>query len=1356
MKTYFKRLVSAVMAVVIIVGMMSGYTVKAAITICDTYTGTNIGNYNYSRWSKPMESYIHAKDDGTFMRVQSGKNIDGLLVEYYDKDYNLTKHKMVGGELPIFGGFYASDNNYYVVTGQENPDASNTLEVYRVTKYDTDWNKIKSVSLSNCNTTVPFDAGSCRMDLSGDYLVIRTSHLMYSGHQANVTIQVNVLTMEITDSYTGVMNDSYGYVSHSFNQFIKIDNNKIVSVDHGDAYPRSIALIKYPTDISSGMFQSGLCRVINTMNFAGEQGNNTTGATVGGFELSDSKYLIAGNSVVQDSNFASAKTRNIFVTAVDKSTSEISTNWITDYAEGETTTTTPQMVKISSNTLMLLWTRGNDVYYTLIDGNGNRTEKIYSMKGKLSDCIPVYAGGKVVWYTWLNNVVTFYDIDVNNLSNNNETVIINGHNYSIIATGDGTADLKCSKCGSQITQKVITDMTIWWNQDGSYIHSTGLSSEQTLGQVINCNVDYAPSDANNEMEIISSDESVILVEMTDYNRARLTMADVGNVTITVRPKYNPSYSSKYNITVTGPLRIKSFISDKGTSAVFVDKINLMVNAAGGTGTLEYRFYEISESGETTVLRDYGIKSNYEWIPEKTGKRTLFADVKDAKGTVRTAQIDNVYIDKATAPEISDINKSYCYTMGISEEHINVAQLLPENISIIDYRSKITDNNGIIVNSSWNRYEDFVYKISDKGKVGNAAEIILIIESENYADIEIKLNIMLTDIISVEPEDGKEPVIKGSNVLTYGEKLSSLIIDSDNAVFVTASGQVVNGTISFVNPEMIPDAGTVEAAYVFRPDNQEYKIYEGSIAILVEKATPKISDIEADTVNYMPNMRMNRIVLKNGHAIADMAGQSVAVLGTWKWKNSEESIFAGISNRTVVFVPYDTNNYNISEINIDVNVLKGICTITELPQISALTYGEKLSNAQITGGKMLCHGQVIEGTFSWQNENYVPAVNNSTECILMFTPNDLENYSITTMYVSVTVNKAEYAPNAPQNKISVRNGITILSEVELPEGWSWEDGNVKLVEGEVLKATAVYKDSENYNVWKTEVEVLRLLCNHEEGDLIIDVNSDCQKKGLAHTECILCGLILRENIEVELGTHKYGDYTADDINNHHGKCEVCAKTIIEPHTWKIIKEEKSDKETITTYECLLCHARKEVHTKRTDAGDDGTDIPGSNGGSHISNGASDNNENTQIKVNTLIKAGSAVYRVIKIGKSGQSEVELTKVGTNAKSYVVPDFMVVKGVKYKITSIKAKACYKRKKLKRVIIGRYIKNIGNQAFYGCKNLKVISVKSIGLKKVGKYAIKGINKKAVIKVSRKKYKRYRKLFGKKSGFKKPMKIKK
>lgn len=395
----------------------------SADSMYTVYTGSNVNSQNYYRWSSTVKSYLTQPDAQTIMRVQ-GNAVSGVLVEYYDLSYTLLNTKIVAQELPIFGGFYETSSNYFIISGQTNPEESNTKEVVRVTKYDKDWNKISTASLANCNTVIPFDAGSLRVSQSGNYLIIRTSHEMYTSsdgynHQANMTFQVNTASspMTITDKQYTVYNIGTGYVSHSFNQFVKVDGNQLVAVDHGDAYPRSIVLIKYGRDVSTGLFNS-TCTNVPIMTFPGTIGNNSTGASVGAFEISSANYLVAGNSVVQDSTNTSRTTRNIFVASVSKSSSAVTMNWITNYSEGTTTTTTPQMVKIAADTYVLIWSRGDQVYYTKINGSGQKVSDIYNFSGSLSDCAPIVVSGKIVWYTWSSADVKFYEISTTNLAEN--------------------------------------------------------------------------------------------------------------------------------------------------------------------------------------------------------------------------------------------------------------------------------------------------------------------------------------------------------------------------------------------------------------------------------------------------------------------------------------------------------------------------------------------------------------------------------------------------------------------------------------------------------------------------------------------------------------------------------------------------------------------------------------------------------------------------------------------------------------------------------------------------------------------------------------------------------------------------
>jgi len=548
-----------------------GQQVQAAEVACTTYTGDNIEdqNYEYSQWAKPIRSYL-TYENGTYMRVQAGADANGYVVEYFDSSFTITGRKIVPQELPLFGGFYEMNGNYYILSGQTNKNESDSVEVYRITKYTKDWNRVASCGLYGANTTVPFDAGSARMAAYGDYLMIRTSHEMYKSkkdgynHQANVTIQVDTSAMKITDSYTKVMNVSFGYVSHSFNQFIQMENGKIVAVDHGDAHPRSIVLVRYPSVVTSSGFTRGIsyssaCKATDIVAFEGTKGANYTGATVGGFEISDTAYLTAG-SVDIDSTAKYSAGQDIFVGVVSKSTDAVKVNKITNYTAGQGTTDTPQFVKIGTNSYMLLWHRGSSVYYTKIDGNGNQVGAIYSLAGDLSDCVPVLAGDKLVWYTWKNEILQFYQININDLSDYMIKNVVSGHNYQVSATNasDASVVLTCSKCGQSHTEYVVKSFAVYWygSADNGYYYTNYESRYDTgtkLKFLLRNQTYSSESDStnqNSEMVWESSDTSIATVSNLTDESGTVNMLKPGIVKISIYPKYNPSCKETATFTIT--------------------------------------------------------------------------------------------------------------------------------------------------------------------------------------------------------------------------------------------------------------------------------------------------------------------------------------------------------------------------------------------------------------------------------------------------------------------------------------------------------------------------------------------------------------------------------------------------------------------------------------------------------------------------------------------------------------------------------------------------------------------------------------------------------------------------------------
>ena len=556
-----KRMLSIVLsgAMSVSTAVSAGSFSAFAVAQCVAYSGSNVNAQDYVQWSDTVKSYLTVCDNGNYMRVQSGAIEGKLLVEYYSSDFEPLSTKLIDNELPIFGAFYDSGNNYYVLSGQENPKQNDSLEVFRITKYDKNWNKIKSCGLYGANTTVPFDAGSARMTHSGDHLLVRTCHEMYkssdgNNHQANVTIEVDMPSMTITDSYTGVMNVDYGYVSHSFNQFIKTDGNHIVALDHGDAHPRSAVLVKYNSDFTTGKFFPSYFEQVSNIDVvtypeytAGHY--NYTGAAIGGFDVSSSSYIVAQSTVDLD-YINTSKTRNVYVSAVSKDLSTNKLNKITSYAEGTDSASAPQLVKINDNSFLLLWARDTKVSCVKLNADGTVNGSIHTFEGSLSDCQPVIKNGRAVWYVYDKNNVTFNSLNLSNLDDIKTVDVKTGHDYETkyASKTDGTVTQTCKSCGYVNKFTVPTSTTVYWRTD---LSNTTFSSVLSKTQFsVGDSIDFWLYD-DTDYTVEFSDRSMVSVnKLENYANdiRRITFKNGGSLTVKIYPTYNPSVAKTYKLT----------------------------------------------------------------------------------------------------------------------------------------------------------------------------------------------------------------------------------------------------------------------------------------------------------------------------------------------------------------------------------------------------------------------------------------------------------------------------------------------------------------------------------------------------------------------------------------------------------------------------------------------------------------------------------------------------------------------------------------------------------------------------------------------------------------------------------------
>ena len=408
-----------------------------------------VSSMSTARWSQVMRSYLYQNADGSISVVDAPSS--GVLnVDTYSQNMQLLNSKTVTMELPLFGGFYSGSQYNYVVFGQNNPGQDDTLVTYKVVKYSKNWERLGAADYVNNNTVTPFAAGSLRMTEADGYLYIRTCHEMYKSadglnHQANVTFSVNTATMKVADGFAEVYNIAGGYVSHSFNQFIAVDDGRLVGVDLGDAHPRAVVLCRTKDKVENGKFFSywGFDNV-SLFSIPGATGANCTGVTVGGFEVANKNYLVAINTIDHSkvTNYTSFTMEGLdrderdvvlLVGSKDQLDAEhVKTIKFTNYVNQGKLGSTPYLVKIADDKFILMWeefayeesvnswgwtstrwvTKG--IRCVVVDGNGNKLTDIVSMPdGVLSyGCQPVYINDEIIWYVNNADGRMFYRIYV--------------------------------------------------------------------------------------------------------------------------------------------------------------------------------------------------------------------------------------------------------------------------------------------------------------------------------------------------------------------------------------------------------------------------------------------------------------------------------------------------------------------------------------------------------------------------------------------------------------------------------------------------------------------------------------------------------------------------------------------------------------------------------------------------------------------------------------------------------------------------------------------------------------------------------------------------------------------------------
>jgi hypothetical protein len=474
MKKTFKKVIAILMCFITILQLTStsAFAVYYKEYIREEDTISNILGTDTYKCGSPRTSYIYEYNKHFYTVNITNK----IVVTQYNLDFNKIDEKTITVELPYWGGFYSGKEYNFIVFGEENFDESLTQEVYRIVKYDKNFNRIGSTSIfgKQCQTVLPFRSGTVAMAESpdGKELTIHTSRRKFKAddgvnHQSQFTVILDIETMTPTNELTFYQNNQ---VSHSFNQFVQYDGNLPVMIDHGDAYPRSVVLSKRKTN--------GKYTEVELLKIPGLVGNNMTGISIGGFEISNKNYIVSINTIDHSKAMSNGdldmwildkeeRDAVLLISAKDNtSTDKVKKIYLTDYVGKNLHATAPYLIKMG-NKFVVIWKEykivksdswyyyeDNGIKYTIIDENGNKLADIQTLgtSCNLSDCLPIYYDGKIFWYYETNEGKRhFATLAINNIGKHEHPLNYVYATDSTCSTEGNIEHYHCVACNKSFT-----------------------------------------------------------------------------------------------------------------------------------------------------------------------------------------------------------------------------------------------------------------------------------------------------------------------------------------------------------------------------------------------------------------------------------------------------------------------------------------------------------------------------------------------------------------------------------------------------------------------------------------------------------------------------------------------------------------------------------------------------------------------------------------------------------------------------------------------------------------------------------------------------------------------------------------
>ena len=741
--------------------------------------------------------------------------------------------------------------------------------------------------------------------------------------------------------------------------------------------------------------------------------------------------------------------------------------------------------------------------------------------------------------------------------------------YALAADGDGNSTIKAGSSDSTVlamNSYWSNGSMFWLRSPDNYNEGNALEAVPSL---------YVGTDITASKKAVQPASNLNLSSVLFASAATSASDDVSAGTI----KSGTAMTLRLDTSATDPATaVGTVIYDASNGVIAAQKnadatgtVSLVVQGKGTIDETEQDWYYSVPVGGTIVVTKEQIQQKLSlsaapnladckiWL-ETTIDNVAYASTAEAVGTIQVEKVNSVAVTDVKPPVggeafntaascntkgIASITPAITYTTTGENGEKEVTGIADWNTT---YKAAFTLTTGIVNNVAY-VFGDSVSVTVDEESLSNA----LVPNVDGTVTVTREFTTAKRKIVSVAA-----PEVPTDNTFTtyYGyEGYTEVLLDGGNRELGTQAKVTLEGTDrveptpepmyviwTVANADGAPYDRTPGAKNTFRwiIPASEFLDYDasacqgydadtitGTVAITNKDYTPVTITGENVTVTYHgeDTLDVSQYFTIDSHA------------GTPAYEVLENSTGSGtLEGATLTMTTLGTfvvkvstpinDVYNKGERTLTITVNKATPYIKTAPTATAITYGKTLADATLTGGSVQYSSEdntAVDGSFAWKVDTTKPAVadSNTTTYTVVFTPEN-KNYNTVETDITLSINKAENAPNIPSSIMNVANSCKKVSDITLPTDWVWQDADKDraLTVDEEVKATAEYigEDKGNYVNESVTVSITRSTCEHVPSDILYDGVGEsaptCTVDGIGHRKCTKCEKTIESHIIVK--------------------------------------------------------------------------------------------------------------------------------------------------------------------------------------------------------------------------------------------------